>query len=167
MRDKDRVEDLDKDETRDVNEVSPDEETSPDDEKLPEGRLSFDSTADIISYVEGEGFIVGKNMKDMISIMEANGLQVVDKENTLFGVENLFIEPFEIDVEAVGRSVTGNPVIMLYYAIELKSQRDKGAPKVLDLGEWLTSCVVNIYNPQTCPNCGYVTKGVRLAVLFG
>lgn len=142
-------------------EIVEEEKKSLSESKPSEGPLTFNSIADVMSYMEGQGFVVGKSVSDLISILEANGLRVFDKEQSIFGVENLFIEPIELDIEAVGRNITGNPVIMLYFALERRKQED------LDLAEWITSCIVNIYNPRECPHCGYITKGVRMAVLFG
>lgn len=115
--------------------------------------LKFNNLAELITFCEGKGFIVGKNFNDIIKILEANNMRVVDNAKSLLGVENIFISPVELDIELVGRSIVANPVIQFYYALARRKQPD------LDITAWLTACVVDVYNNADPP--------IRLAVLYG
>ena len=98
--------------------------------------------AEIISFCEGQGFIVGKDLEDIKLILAANNLRVIDGSGELIGIEDIFATQIELDIEVVGRNIVANPIIGFYYAYERKRSKTPN----LDLAQWLTTCVAELYS---------------------
>ena len=125
-----------------LREVTPDEvpvvRDHGDEGKVP---LTFNNTAEIISYCEGQGFIVGKDLEDIKLILAANNLRVIDDYGELIGIEDIFITPIELNIDVVGRNIVANPIIGFYYAYERKRQNKSD----LDIAQWITTCIAELY----------------------
>jgi len=104
--------------------------------------LTFNNIAEIISYCEGQGFIVGKDLEDIKLILAANNLKVVDGSGELIGIEDIFATQIELDIEVVGRNIVANPIIGFYYAYERKRSNTPN----LDLAQWITTCIAELYS---------------------
>ena len=111
------------------------------------------NVAEMVALLEKQGFIVTTGLTEMKEILEAKGYQILDSSGGLFGIENIFIQPIELDIEVVGRSIIANPIIQFYYALARRKKED------LDITEWITACIVELYNNMEPP--------VRLMVAFG
>ncbi len=133
--------------------------TPPGDPETPPPSLSFSNIAEIISYCEGQGFIVGKDIEDIKLILAANNLRVIDNSGELIGVEDIFVSSIELDIEVVGRNIVANPIIGFYYAYERRKD-----PK-LDLAIWITNSLVTYYS--NLDKIFENEKPVILAVLRG
>jgi len=137
-------------------EIIEDEDSTP---STPEEKLVFKSIAEVISYAEGQGFFVGKNKQDLIQLLESLNMTAIENADQMMGIEELFIEPLELDMEIVGRNVVTNPVIQFYYAIARKRHKAREPDGDLDINEWITACVVDVYNNMVPP--------IKLAVIVG
>lgn len=125
----------------------PSEEIQEGEEEEAQGKLplpgkvpSFKNTAEVIAYCENEGFIVGKNINDIKDILAAKGMSVIDNEGSYMGVQDIFIDTIELDIETVGRNIIANPIIGFYYAYERRRN-----PK-LEIAAWITNCMLEFYN---------------------
>lgn len=105
---------------------------------LPE----FSSLAEMVGYMERQGFIVATSDQDLRDILNQSGLTVLEKGALQYGPEIISIDPIEMDFEVVGKKIAGNPVIMWYYALARKLAKLTGEdPPELDL--FVTGCVVD------------------------
>ena len=127
----------------------------------PVGLLKFSTVAEVVAYIEGQGFMIGKNEADIITQLEAKNLSVIRNADKMVGVEEIFITPLELDMEVVGRNIVANPIIQFYFAIarKLHSTTASETDKDLDITEWITACVLDVYNNMDPP--------IKLAVLYG
>lgn len=141
-------------------------EGAPLEPKTPQGEpetpirsLSFSNVAEVISFCEEQGFIVGKDLEDIKLILAANNLRVMDDSEERFNVEDIFITPIELDIEVVGRNIVANPIIGFYYAYERRNDPS------LDLSVWITNKLVELYSnlDKIYPD----RKPIVLAVLRG
>jgi len=118
------------------------QETPPGEPETQIRPLNFRNIAEIISYCEGQGFIVGKDLEDIKLILAANNLRVIDDSGELIGIEDIFITPIELDIEVVGRNIVANPIIGFYYAYERKRSQKPD----LDIAQWITTCIAELYS---------------------
>lgn len=121
---------------------------------VPQESLNFANIADVIAFAESKGFYVGKSLADIIAYMEEKGLQVVDKKQIMFGIQDLYVQPIELDIEVIGRSIAANPVIQFYYALMRMYQPEA------QLDEFLTGCVIDSMNARQIGILIY--KGMKL-----
>lgn len=132
-----------KDESEDEVPGPIDEELSPGSDDPWAGTLpQFASLADVVGFMEGQGFIVATSDQDLREILRQSGLTVLEKGALRFGPEIISVDPIEMDFEVVGKKIAGNPVIMWYYALARKLAVLTGEdPPELDL--FVTGCVVD------------------------
>lgn len=103
---------------------------------------AFASLAEMVGYMERQGFIVATSDQDLRDILNQSGLTVLEKGALQYGPEIISIDPIEMDFEVVGKKIAGNPVIMWYYALARKLSALTGEePPELDL--FVTGCVVD------------------------
>ncbi|MBA7609123.1 hypothetical protein ES703_16310 [subsurface metagenome] len=140
LRKSEDIDELQRDEERDRKGAPLEPKTPLGEPETPIRSLSFSSIAEVLSFCEQQGFIVGKDLEDIKIILAANNLKVTDGSGEILGIADIFVTPIELDIEVVGRGIVANPIIGFYYAYERK--RD---PK-LDLAQWLTTCVAELYS---------------------
>ena len=111
----------------------------PEEEGTP---LKFGSLADVVGYMERQGFIVATSDQDLRDILDQNGFTLLEKGALRYGPEIISVEPLEIDFEVVGKQIAGNAVIMWYYGLARKLAKLTGEepPELVD---YVTSCVVD------------------------
>lgn len=133
--------------------------TPPGETETPLPSLIFKNTAEIISFCEDQGFIVGKDLEDIKHILAANNLRVMDDSEEILGLSDIFTTPIELEIDVVGRNIVANPIIGFYYAYERKYD-----PK-LDISVWITNKLVELYSnlDKIYPD----RKPIVLAVLRG
>lgn len=102
---------------------------------------AFDSIADIISYVESRGYLMG-SPQDIIGQLEANGLTVLKKGQLHLGPQVLSWGEFDLDFEALGKNIGANPVILFYWALYSKACENRGED-LPRLEEYVTGCVID------------------------
>lgn len=102
---------------------------------------AFDSIADIISYVESRGYLMG-SPQDIIAQLEANGLTVLKKGQLHLGPQALSWGEFDLDFEALGKNIGANPVILFYWALYSKACENRGEA-LPRLEEYVTGCVID------------------------
>jgi len=113
--------------------------------ELPEevGTLPlFASLAEMVGYMESQGFIVATSDQDLRNILSGNGYTLLEKGALRYGPEIISLEPLELDFEAVGKQIGGNAVIMWYYGLarKLAELTNEESPELVD---YVTSCVVD------------------------
>ena len=113
-------------------------------EKRPEGNKlpTFVSLADMVGYMERQGFIVATSDQDLRDILNQNGFTLLEKGALQYGPEIISVEPIELDFELVGKQIGGNTVIMWYYALARKLAMLTGEEPP-ELVEYVTGCVVD------------------------
>lgn len=104
--------------------------------------LKFGSLAEMVGYMERQGFIVATSDQDLRDILDQNGFTLLEKGALRYGPEIISVEPIEMDFEVVGKQIAGNPIIMWYYALARKLATLTGE-KPPELHEYVTSCVVD------------------------
>lgn len=104
-----------------------------------EEKLLFKSIPEMISYMDGKGYVVGSE-QDVISQLEANGLTVIKKGQLQVGSQIFSWKPIELDLGAIGKGVVTNPIIAFWYAVYRRFCEDKGREPV-DLVAYVTDCV--------------------------
>jgi len=103
---------------------------------------AFASLAEMVGYMEQQGFIVATSDQDLRDILNQNGFTLLEKGALQYGPEIISIEPIELDFEVVGKKIAGNPIIMWYYALARKLAKLTGEdPPELDV--YVTGCVVD------------------------
>lgn len=116
-----------------------------DDREVPEevaSPPSFSSLAEMVGYMEKQGFVVATSDQDLRDILERNDYTLLKKGQLEIGPQILSWTPIELDFEAVGKQIAGNVVILWYWAVFRKLCELKG-DETPDLAEYVTSCVVD------------------------
>ena len=70
---------------------------------------SFRSLAEMVGYMERQGFIVATSDQDLRNILDDNGFTLLEKWALRYGPEIISVEPIEMDFEVVGKKIAGNP----------------------------------------------------------
>ena len=143
LRDEDTAGGAPGDEPRDTIKLSPDEDPPPRGDEPVVGDLPrFMSLAEIVGYMERQGFIVATSDQDLRDILNQNGFTLLEKGALRYGPEIISMEPIELDFEVVGKQIAGNAVIMWYYGLarKLATLTGEEPPELVD---YVTSCVVD------------------------
>jgi len=103
---------------------------------------NFGSLAEMVAYMERQGFIVATSDQDLRDILNNNGFTLLKDGALQYGPEIISLEPLQLDFEAVGKQIGGNAVIMWYYGLARKLAELAGeeSPELVD---YVTSCVVD------------------------
>jgi len=103
---------------------------------------AFASLAEMVGYMEQQGFIVATSDQDLRDILDSNGFTLLDKGALRYGPDIISLEPITLDFEAVGKQIGGNAVIMWYYGLtrKLAELAEEKPPELVD---YVTSCVVD------------------------
>jgi len=120
-------------------------EHSADEDKEEERKLldlKSAAIADIINYVEKQGFIVTSGLQDMVDLLEQKGMTVLGRDELQIGPQILSWEPIEIDFEAIGMNIATNPIIAWYFALYRKLCEIKGEEPP-SLQKFVTDCVID------------------------
>jgi len=131
-------------------EADREEEGKPPQEGAPERELpaevsalpAFGSLAEMVGYMEQQGFIVATSDQDLRNILDSNGFTLLEKGTLRYGPDIISLEPIVLDFEVVAKQIAGNAVIMWYYGLARKLAELKGQepPEIID---YVTSCVVD------------------------
>ncbi len=143
LSDNDTANDAPNDDPSDVIETPPKEDPSPGGDEPVVGDVPhFMSLAEMVGYMEGQGFIVATSSQDLRKILDSRGFQLFDKGALRYGPEIISLEPITLDFEAVGKQIGGNAVIMWYYGLARRLAELTGE-KPPELVDYVTSCVVD------------------------
>ena len=143
LSDDDAPSDAPSDDPRDVIKTPLEEDPSPDGDEPVVGTVPhFMSLAEMVGYMESQGFIVATSSQDLRTILDSRGFQLLDKGALQYGPDIISLEPITLDFEAVGKQIGGNAVIMWYYGLARKLAELVGEdpPELVD---YVTSCVVD------------------------
>lgn len=104
---------------------------------IPNAREGTKTVSEAIRLLEGQGFIVSKDLQDILSLLEQEGYNVLRKGQLQIGPQILDISPITLDFDALGKSIAVNPIIQFYYSLGRRVNPS------LDPAEFITACVID------------------------